>query len=205
MLLWSFWYNICIFSDLRWNSYDFSKFLIFRITRQILFIPNRFLTLAIDRWGRAESAATHAEDWVKQTDRWATDPVNATYALTESKSMTRLGSSPLVGPGTTAAAPYCFPWCTSRLERTVSMQGTLWWWCPQEKVIGATSTTTYCGGALRPDHDTMLQAIKRCKEELPRFVGSPWCYWTAQRGLWWSEMGASLRILTNTGERERPK
>jgi hypothetical protein len=100
------------FSDLKRNSYDFSNFLIFcdiSNNSQILFIPTRFLTLAIDRWGQAESAATHVEDWVKQTDRWAIDPVNATYALTKSKLMTGLGSSPPAGQGTTAAAPYCFP------------------------------------------------------------------------------------------------
>jgi hypothetical protein len=196
------------FSDLKWIRYEFAKFQQFsrfQITRQILFIPNRFLTLAIDMWGRAESAATHTEDWVKRTDRWATDLVNATYALTESKSMTGPGSSPPARQGTTAVAPYCFPWRTSRLKRTGSTQRTLWWRGPQGKVTRAMSTTTYCGGAPWPDHDTTLQAIKGCKEELPRFVGSPWCYWTARWGLWWSEMGTSSRIPMNTGERERPK
>jgi hypothetical protein len=52
MILLSFWY-----------------FLIFQITARYFFIPNRFLTLAIDRWGRAESAATSA--WPGQ-NAWLT-------------------------------------------------------------------------------------------------------------------------------------
>jgi hypothetical protein len=66
------------FSDLKQNSYDFSKFVIFSDisnNSKILFIPNPNLPAETDWWGRGPVSCHTGTDQVKVDWEWCSPPV----------------------------------------------------------------------------------------------------------------------------------